>query len=409
MVNKRPKLTRYNSVFKGAPGGTLQEKLQERMGERYGPGGRRYWAPPTDADDEGGFVPGGPTGPPSNRYIPGKGYSLPQPMPEQPDAEGASDPGSDDWFGDYIEDQLPPHYVERQTLNAERWDGTADGAAAGHEAAEAASIFAPLDTNLNPNATFVFEYGAPMTNLETGKRDIGSPFHDGFFSDLGSVFLPGANAGGKLPKNNTNMMSVAGVVKWLRGLSVRDKGAYNKLIVMLRNAGYINGADEELPLNGYSTDAGIAIATAANDLSQANEAGDTRSLMDYLTDRGKGLADYLAEQEADQAKEDQYKPIDRQYQDPASIRAAAYDAARAAIGRKLTDEEEARFEAAFRGRENSFYDQLDTARQNETKFAAYAPDVAGQADAFIGGDDFDTERVAERIRQYGEAFLGLMQ
>lgn len=273
--------------------------------------------------------------------------------------------------------------------------------------AQTSSVFGPLNlSDIDPNGQFLFDRAAPI-NPETGERT-GLAQSRGVYGSADSLerqLTPGADT---KPGSNQNIMTISAGVLWLRNLAARDRTAYNRLVVMLRDAGYLNGSDEELPLNGYSQGVGAAFAYAANDLAHANQGGDERTLMEYLGDRGQAYADYLAQQEADRAAEEAYQPVERQYQDPATLRAAVKEAAIAALGRKLTDEEEARFEAAFRARENDFYDQLDTARENETQFAAYAPDVSGQVDDFIEGDEFQTEAAAKRIGEYATGFMRMM-
>jgi hypothetical protein len=277
------------------------------------------------------------------------------------------------------------------------------------ENAQSASVFGPLNLGdaVDPNGQFVFDRAAPLTDVATGERT-GLAQTRGVYGSADSLerqLTPGSDTNSG---TNENIMTVSAGVLWLRNLAARDKAAYNKLVVMLRNAGYLTGDDEALPLNGYSQQAGVAFALAANDLAHAYQGGDTRTLMEYLTERGQGYADFLAQEEADAAAADAYVPVERQYTDPATLRASAKAAAVEALGRKLTDEEEARFEAAFRAQEDTFYNQLDTARENETRFAAYAPDVTGQVSDFIDGDEFETERAANKIGELSQVFMQMM-
>lgn len=275
--------------------------------------------------------------------------------------------------------------------------------------AQTSSVFGPLNlSDIDPNGQFLFDRAAPI-NPATGERT-GLAQSRGVFGSADSLerqLTPGVTT---TSGTNENIMTISAGVLWLRNLAARDKAAYNKLVVLLRNAGYgtLSSNDAELPLNGYSQQVGVAFALAANDLAQANSGGDGRTLMEYLTERGQGYADFLAQEEADAAAADAYVPVERQFQDPATLRASAKAAAIEALGRKLTDEEEARFEAAFRARENAFYDQLDSARENETRFAAFAPDVSGQVNEFIDGDEFETERAANSIGEFSQVFMRMM-
>lgn len=274
---------------------------------------------------------------------------------------------------------------------------------------QTASVYGPLNlADIPPDTVFLFDRGA-IVNPETGSRT-GVLQSRGVYGSADSLErqLPAGQT--VTSGTNENRLTIAAGVLWLRNLAARDPEAYNRLVVLLRNAGYgqLPSNDAELPLNGYSQQVGVAFALAANDLAQAGQGGDNRTLLEYLTDRGKGYADYLAQQEADQAAADAYKPTDRKYTDPASLRAAAKAAAVHALGRSLTDEEEARFEASFRSQEDSFYDQIDKAGKEKGVFRGYEPDPSGQIEAYLDEPQFETEQAANRIGQYANAFLSLI-
>lgn len=274
--------------------------------------------------------------------------------------------------------------------------------------AGASSVYDPLGLDIDPDGVFRFDRGAPL-NPATGDRT-GLANSRGVYGSADSLdrqLTPGQTTP---TGTNENYLTISAGVLWLRQLSVRDPAAYNKLVVLLRNAGYGNLPNEDaaLPLNGYTQLVGAAFAYAANDLAQANAAGDGRTLLEYLTDRGQGYADYLAQQEADQKAAEAYQPVDRKYQDPSTLRAAAKAAAVDALGRKLTDAEEARFEAAYRAQEENFYNGIDQAGEAKGVFRGYAPDVAGQVNDYIEGDQFATERAANSIGEYAQVFQRLV-
>jgi hypothetical protein len=297
--------------------------------------------------------------------------------------------------------EAPPNAVSRggQTVNGvrvyNRGEATEDETARIQQNAQTDSVFNPLNLDIPPDLQFRFDRGEPIADIATGERQYGP---GNMLQDRGVVPRDGGG--------NENLMTLSAGVLWLRNLAARDRTTYNDMVVALRNAGYGNLPDDDrlLPFNGYTQQVGVAFVQATNDLAQANAGGDDRTLLEYLTDRGQGYLDYIAQKEADEAP----KPVDREYQDPATLAAAAKAAAVQALGRKLTDEEEARFEAAFRSQENTFYNAIDTAQQNETAFSGYRPDVAGQVDAFLDGPGFDTERAANSIGEYAQTFLRLV-
>lgn len=265
----------------------------------------------------------------------------------------------------------------------------------------ASSTFGALNqADIDPAAQFVMSYGAAnaVDPLTSGRQTSGN-------QDLrkgGTNASQRTDAQRNAASPSQNMMTISGGVQWFKKLSVSDPAAYNQLVVQLRNAGYINASqDSDLPLNGYTRVAAEAFALATSDLAQSNDAGDTRSLTDWLTARGQGYADASSQQNA-------YKPVDRTYEDPAAVAAAAKDAAIKALGRKLTDEESARFEAAFRGKENAFYDQVDAAGRSKTAAQVAQPNLTGQVDAMLEDPQYDTERGANLIGQYATSFMQMM-
>lgn len=254
---------------------------------------------------------------------------------------------------------------------------------------------------------FIMSYGSvvdPLTLARTGVQNARGNYMSADSMDramaAGSLD-PGNLESGK----NTNYMSLGAGLAWLRKLSVTDKAAYNHMVVLLRNANYGNLPDEDkaLPLNGWDRRVAQAFLEAAGDLAQANDAGDERDLIPFLEDRGKGYADLLAQQEAEK-----HAPVDREYQDPATIAAAAREEAKRVLGRKLTDAEEAQLQGHFRGLEDAFYDKADAAKASDGSFSGYRPDTTGQVDDFLQGDEYTTERQQRLVGQYAQEFMRMM-
>lgn len=311
---------------------------------------------------------------------------------------------NDSFYRDFLDDQVGSGRPDRLRPIIEA-ETTTD---IGVSEEQLTSVASPLDmASVDPNATFLFDRGG-IIDPETGRRT-GVLASRGVFGSADSLERQLPAGQDVRTGTNENVMTISAGVLWLRNLAARDKDAYNRLVVLLRNAGYGNLPDDDaaLPLNGYTNQVGAAFALAANDLAQAGQGGDTRTLLEYLTDRGQGYADYLAQQEADRAAAEEYQPIDRQYQDPTAVKAAAKAAAVEALGRALTDEEEARFEAHFRAQEDALYDAIDAAGEAETAFRGYAPDLSAQADAFVD-ENFDQEAFTNRVGQYAQSFMRLM-
>lgn len=263
--------------------------------------------------------------------------------------------------------------------------------------AAATAVFSGLNLpDLTGAEQFVMSYGLGIDPV-TGEKAAPKPEDD--FDSLG------ARARRKGPQQpQQNMMTITQAVRWLRQLSVKDTGAYNQMVIALRNAKYLTGRDEDLPLNGWSEEVGKALAYAANDLAGAYQEGEERDLPTWLADRGKTFAESLAEEEAANA----YHPVERTYTDPAALANEARDAAQNLLGRALTPEEEARFTSHFKGLESGMYDQIDAAGRAKTAATVTNPNASGQADAFVRSPEFDADRTKQLTGSYMDALMKLL-
>ena len=222
--------------------------------------------------------------------------------------------------------------------------------------------------------------------------------------------------------NSAQYMSIGSALQVFMNMSVNDKDAYNQLVNNLNKAGYFadqSGGmnylpESSLPLNGYSANAARALVEAAQDLSVAQSAGETSDMATWLQKRSQGYNDWLNNGAG-------YNNVNRSYQDPDTLKLAAKNAAQAAIGRNLTPDEEAKFEGAFRGKENSAYNEMDSygrakavanATQKNglpsgTPTSYTMPDTTGEADQYVNADP----RFAQEKAGYQglELTKGLMQ
>lgn len=261
----------------------------------------------------------------------------------------------------------------------------------------ARAVFSSLDVDVQPDLTFIMSYGKPL-DPTTGEDRKAAPVDD-FLNTNKARRLQAERANPKQPTQDA--MSIAEGVRWLRQLSVKDPATYNNWVVAMRNAGYIDGRDEQLPLNTWSDVVGTAFAHAAKDAAGAAAEGEERTLMELLEARGQGLKDYLAQ-------EDAYKPVDRDYMDPAALAATARSAAEEVLGRSLSDEEVARFNSRFRGLEDGAYDQIDAAGRAKQGARVAAPNASGQAEEFIRGDEFNSDRGKQLVGTYMDSLNRLL-
>lgn len=263
----------------------------------------------------------------------------------------------------------------------------------------ASSVFGALNLNdITGDEQFLMSFGDAI-DPATGDP-IRKPVDD--MDSLGDRARRQQQRGNTAPARNE--MSIAQGVRWLMRLSSKDPAAYNQMVIRLRNAQYINGRDEDLPLNGWSGVVGEAFAAAAADLAQAASVGETRTLPQWLEDRGKTFADSLAEEEAANA----YQPVERHYTDPEALAATARATAEELLGRGLTDEEAARFASRFRGLESANYDAIDAAGRAKGSATVTDPSAGGQAEAFIRSPEFNADRGKQLVGSYMDAFKSLL-
>jgi hypothetical protein len=194
-----------------------------------------------------------------------------------------------------------------------------------------------------------------------------------------------------------NQMTVAQGVQWFLNLSVQHPDLYKHLVDQLKATHYITPYTGDQVYGGYSSAAAEGMAKAMADLAQVNTTPGGANV---------ALADFLAQKQ--QAAQDQASATapkaTRNYQDPATLSYVAKQAAQAALGRALTPNEEAAFERSFRAKENGYYDQVDATNaaqaaagimgQSGPTTGAPAPDTSGEAQAYVQGDQFGSERNA---------------
>lgn len=228
---------------------------------------------------------------------------------------------------------------------------------------------------------------------------------DGNEVDPKAGFLMGYTPGtGERPVAKKNMMTVGGAAAWLASLSTKDKDAYGAMLEKLRNAGYLSNADLIAAAGRWSSAAGTAFTLAARDLAVINttEQGRGETLAQFLNEK-QGV--YDASEEGGGKPE--YVPVARSYTDPEDLKAAAKGAAEDVLGRQLTDEEEAKLTARFRGLEDAAYDKIDAAGRDGTVGARYTAPGMGQVDAFVEGPEYEQEVADFAAAGYGQALKRL--
>lgn len=279
-----------------------------------------------------------------------------------------------------------------------------------------------LPTGYNGSTTFMFSKGpngyAPMAVDPTTLGNRMDDRRQAINASRGQDPLAGQTSA-------TNYMTIADGIQKIVNMSVGDKDAYNEMVVQLNKAGYFASQSgnmnyvptNQLPLNTYSRNTGLAAVEAMQDLSVAQAAGYQGDFKQWLTDRSQGYEDYVKSGAG-------YNPVNRSYQDPATLAASAKSAAQQAIGRNLTPAEEAKFEAAFHGKENTAYNEIDQygrakATANLTGASALPagtptgytmPDTSGEADQYVNQDpQFAAEKQGYAGLELTKGLIGFLK
>lgn len=200
--------------------------------------------------------------------------------------------------------------------------------------------------------------------------------------------------------------TVAGGVEWLRDQAVNNKEGYNSLVAQLYQAGYLSESD--VRFNSYTSKVAEAFAEAAYDTVSVNagrDAGSVISLMDNLDNIIKGFDESGMGPNAKGGRGGAAQPPVRvdQYTDEATLRENVRSAAQAALGRSLSDEEEAAFFGAFRSKEKGWNDERHTAELNEFNGTAASvhdrPSAAAESAGYVR-EGFAQEKAGEDLASY---------
>lgn len=196
----------------------------------------------------------------------------------------------------------------------------------------------------------------------------------------------------------TNYMTIGNGLQWLAALSMRDPELYATTLDKLHRAGYLTDAQYESAGGAYNAMAGMAFAKAATDVSVLNGQGENVDLMQYLDMRAGGNGAL-----GGSGGQDEYTPTPREYTDPENIKASAKSIAQEALGRRLSEEEEAQLVGHFRSLEDATFDQIDAARGKSYRVT---PPGQGQINTFVE-DGHEQEAANYRAAEYGLALKRL--
>jgi hypothetical protein len=142
--------------------------------------------------------------------------------------------------------------------------------------------------------------------------------------------------------------TVAGGLQAFQNLAGSNVDDYNATVVLLWDAGLIDGDLADAGLGNYTPQAGSALAKAMATVSQMNNAGNPITLTEYLESLKKSRQELLDQ-------ENQKKRTPRVYTDPEELKQTAKSAAQQLLGRELSADEEKQFLSKFRGLEDSAY------------------------------------------------------
>lgn len=269
------------------------------------------------------------------------------------------------------------------------------------------SAFGALDaggnSSLDPTTRFTMAYGsADIFTGGTNQNNLGTLPNYGTHSPgaLNPASAGEFDASTRQVGNSTNMMTVGSGLTWLVNLALKDPASYQALLSKLHDATYLSDADYARATGGYDSAAGQAFARAAIDTAVINGQPDGLhvSLFDLLDQKATA---------AKAATANAYKPVERDYADPAAIEGAARSQAQSDLGRDLTAAEVQQLVGHFHGLQDQEYDQVDAAGRAGTNAKVTTPNVAGQVDTFIHDGANAQEAASWHVAQYGQALHAL--
>lgn len=263
------------------------------------------------------------------------------------------------------------------------------------------TVFNALNLTDIPNSSAAFLMSISPTDIFTGTDPAG-----GYRPATGDH-----SAAANTVQNGHQMMSISNGLEWLANLAAKDAPTYTEIVKHLKDANYIPDTTNDQVFNA---DAAHGFALATRDLAIVNSraGGENVTLDQFLGQAQQAKADARAKGAAS------YQGVDRSYTDPESLKQTLKAAAQDALGRALTDEEEAKFLSAFRGKESAMYDTLDTAGRAQAGAAAVGegapgatvtrPDASGQAEGFLDSPEFEQEKFGTALGKYGQILQSMV-
>jgi hypothetical protein len=213
-------------------------------------------------------------------------------------------------------------------------------------------------------------------------------------------------------QGQATQMTLAGALSWLKNLASRNRDEYNYIARLLVESGYIG--PEQVRYGSYTNEVAAAFLQSVIDVSIINQddhVGQATTWMNHIDSLIEGA--YESGNEAGGAGGggggDAQPPLRRDvFSDESTLRAVITNAARNALGRSLTDAEEAAFVSEFRGAEQQWNDQSFAAEMatfnGSPSTVTDAPNPGVAADNFI-----DSHHSTESNAQAFGSYMGVLR
>jgi hypothetical protein len=207
-------------------------------------------------------------------------------------------------------------------------------------------------------------------------------------------------------------MTMAGALSWLRNLAATSRDEYNYIARLLVESGYLSEGD--VRYNSYTNDVAGAFLQSVIDVYFVNAdegAGATTTWFNHIDSLIEGAeASGTGVDGAGGGGGDIPEPPSRldRFTDEMTVREAVAQAARTALGRSLTDAEEAAFVSQFRTLEQGWNDQQYEA--SLAQFEGRATSVTDAPNPLLAADNFvETAHQPEANAQSFGSYMGVLR
>jgi hypothetical protein len=214
-------------------------------------------------------------------------------------------------------------------------------------------------------------------------------------------------------QGRVTQMTLAGALSWLRNISATNKDQYNYIVALLVQSRYLS--DDDARLNTYTNEVAAAFLQSVIDVHFVNSdqgAGAQTTWFDHIDQiiagiEESGLGGDGTSGGGGGAAPEPPTRLNR-YTDEMTVREAVTAAARNALGRSLTDAEEAAFVSSFRSLEDKWND--DVFSSQIAQFNGQETSITDAPNPGLAAQDFvESQHQPEANSQAFGSYMGVLR